>query len=110
LDWESVYGSDLPALRALSAGNAELDSLLHPQLPFRMREVVWAARFEMARTVEDVMARRTRALFLDARAAMEAAPAVATLLTAELKRNESWRDQQVADFSAIARGYICEEC
>jgi len=56
------------------------------------------------------MARRTRALFLDARAAMEAAPAVATLLTAELKRNESWREQQLADFSAIARGYICEEC
>ena len=110
LDWENVYGSDLPAVRALSAGNAELDSLLHPRLPFRKREVVWAARFEMARTVEDVMARRTRALFLDARAAMEAAPAVATLLTAELKRNESWREQQLADFSAIARGYICEEC
>ena len=90
--------------------NAELDALLHPRLPFRMREVVWAARFEMARTVEDVLARRTRALFLDARAAMEAAPAVATLLAAELKRNESWREQQVVDFSAIAKGYICEEC
>ena len=71
---------------------------MHPRLPFRMREVVWAARYEMARTVEDVLARRTRALFLDARAAMEAAPAVATLLAAELKQDESWREKQLADF------------
>ena len=58
---------------------------LHPRLPFKAREVVWAARNEMARTVEDVLARRTRALFLDARAAMEAAPAVARLLAKELE-------------------------
>ena len=106
--WENVYGSDLPAVRALSAENPELDALMHPQLPFRMREVVWAARFEMARTVEDVLARRTRALFLDARAAMEAAPAVATLLAEELKRDESWREKQLAEFAAIAKGYICD--
>ena len=105
--WESVYGSDLPALHALSMGKPELDALMHPRLPFRMREVVWAARFEMARTVEDVLARRTRALFLDARAAMEAAPAVATLLALELKQDESWREKQLADFRAIAKGYIC---
>jgi len=65
--WECVYGSDLPALRALSAEDASLNCLLHPRLPFRLSEVVWAARYEMARTVEDVLARRTRALFLDAR-------------------------------------------
>jgi glycerol-3-phosphate dehydrogenase len=56
----------------------------------------------MARTVEDVLARRTRALFLDARAAMEAAPAVADLLAKELKRDESWREKQLVDFMAIA--------
>jgi glycerol-3-phosphate dehydrogenase len=106
--WENVYGSDLPAVRALSAGNPELDALMHPQLPFRMREVVWAARFEMARTVEDVLARRTRALFLDARAAMEAAPAVAALLAVELNQDESWREKHLAEFAAIAKGYICE--
>ncbi len=108
--WENVYGSDLPAVRALSAENSELDSLMHLRLPFRMREVVWAARYEMARTVEDVLARRTRALFLDARAAMEAAPAVATLLAAELNQDENWREKQIVDFRAIAKGYICEGC
>ena len=108
--WENVYGSDLPILQAISAGNPELNALIHPRLPFRMREVVWAARFEMARTVEDVLARRTRALFLDARAAMEAAPAVATLLAAELQQSENWRLKQLADFQTIAAGYICEGC
>ena len=108
--WESVYGSDLAAVRELASENPALDALLHPRLPFKMREVVWAARHEMARTVEDVLARRTRALFLDARAAIEAAPAVAKLLAAELHQNEAWIEKQLADFSAVAKGYICEEC
>ena len=102
--WESVYGSDLPALRALSVQNSSpqdsnLDALLHPRLPFRLREVVWAARYEMARSVEDVLARRTRALFLDARAAIDAAPVVADILatrTASLRRLEAERS---AEFS-----------
>ena len=109
-DWENVYGSDLPAVRALSAENPTLDAWMHPRLSFRMREVVWAARHEMARTVEDVLARRTRALFLDARAAIEAAPAVATLLAAELKQDKTWRQRQLDEFCALAKGYICEEC
>jgi glycerol-3-phosphate dehydrogenase len=108
--WESVYGSDLAAVRALSRENSELDAPIHLRLPFHMREVVWAARYEMARTLEDVLARRTRALFLDARAAMEAAPAVAKVLAAELKQDETWRDKQIADFLTIAEGYIFDGC
>jgi glycerol-3-phosphate dehydrogenase len=73
-EWEMVYGSDLPQLRALSDEQTDLNELLHPMLPYKRREVVWAARYEMARTVEDVLARRTHALFLNARAAIEAAP------------------------------------
>ncbi len=111
--WECVYGSDLPALRALSLGDpstdAGLDALLHPRLPFRLREVVWAARYEMARTVEDVLARRTRALFLDARAAIEAAPAVARLLACELDRSEAWQANDLASFLETAKGYLYEE-
>ena len=111
--WESVYGSDLPALRALSAQNSSaqhssLDALLHPRLPFRMREVVWAARYEMARTVEDVLARRTRALFLDARAAIEAAPAVADILARELHRCDGWKANDLRGFLETAKGYLYE--
>jgi glycerol-3-phosphate dehydrogenase len=63
----------------------------------------------MARTVEDVLARRTRALFLDARAAIEAAPAVARLLTRELKRSETWKEKDLEDFLGVANGYVYQE-
>jgi glycerol-3-phosphate dehydrogenase len=112
-EWERQYGSDLPLLRELSNGNssqaADLDQLLHSRLPFRRREVIWAARHEMARTVEDVLARRTRALFLDARAAIEMAPAVASLLAAELKRSDAWRARDLESFLSIAQGYLYHE-
>jgi glycerol-3-phosphate dehydrogenase len=106
---ERVYGSDLPLLKKLSEDDPALGALLHPRLPYRLREVVWAARHEMARTVEDVLARRTRALFLDAKAAIEAAPAVADLLAKELGRSEAWRDKDLANFYAVAQGYVYEE-
>jgi glycerol-3-phosphate dehydrogenase len=67
---------------------------------------VWAARFEMARTVEDVLARRTRALFLNARAAIAMAPRVADLLARELGRDQAWRDAQVEAFDEVAQGYL----
>jgi glycerol-3-phosphate dehydrogenase len=104
--WDSVYGSDLPMLQGLSAQDNSLEAFLHPRLPFRVREVVWAARYEMARTVEDVLARRTRALFLDARAAIEAAPTVSTLLAAELQRSEAWRAKDLEGFLTVAKGYL----
>jgi glycerol-3-phosphate dehydrogenase len=103
---ERVYGSDLPMIQQLSVDDPTLDALLHPRLPYRLREVVWAARYEMARTVEDVLARRTRALFLDARAAMEAAPAVADLLAKELGRSEAWRGKDLESFLTVAQGYV----
>jgi len=108
-EWERVYGSDLPMLQELSAETPGLNALVHPRLPFKAREVVWAARHEMARTVEDVLARRTRALFLDARAAMEAAPAVADLLAAELHRTEEWKAKDLAAFLDTAKGYLYHE-
>ena len=107
--WERVYGSDLPILQALSSENAVLDALLHPRLPFLRREVVWSARHEMARTVEDVLARRTRALFMDARAAIEAAPVVANLLARELHRSEEWKAKDLASFVELAKGYVYRE-
>jgi glycerol-3-phosphate dehydrogenase len=63
----------------------------------------------MARTVEDVLARRTHALFLNARAAMEAAPVVAKLLGRELKRSEAWIAQDLERFLATAKGYVYAE-
>jgi glycerol-3-phosphate dehydrogenase len=108
-DWERVYGSDLPQVRALAQEDSNLSALLHPRLPFRGYEVVWAARHEMARTVEDVLARRTRALFMDARAAIEAAPQVARLLAAELRKSDSCREKDLVDFVELAKGYLYQQ-
>lgn len=105
---DRVYGSDLPQLEQLSQREASLNELVHPRLPYRMREVVWAARHEMARTVEDVLARRMRALFLDARAAIEAAPRVADVLARELRRSEEWKVRDLKAFYAVANGYVYE--
>jgi glycerol-3-phosphate dehydrogenase len=78
---------------------------LHPDLPYRPSDVTHAVRSEMARTVEDVLARRTRALFLNARAAIAVAPAVAGILAAEVNRDVSWQEEQVRSFTELARGY-----
>lgn len=87
----AIYGADAPALRRLFAEVEHGDEPLHPRLPYRRGEVVWAVRHEMARTVEDVLARRTRAPLLDARASLEAAPLVAGVMAAEPGRDAAWQ-------------------
>jgi len=100
-----VYGADAEKIRVLAHQSSELAQQLHPDLPYIAAEVVWAARVEMARTVEDVLARRTRALFLDAHAAIAMAPEVARLLAAELGNDETWAANQVAKFNRLAAQY-----
>jgi glycerol-3-phosphate dehydrogenase len=101
----AVYGSDAPAIRRLAREKPELERRLHPELPYLVAEVVWAARAEMARTVDDVLARRTRALCLNAQAALEMAPAVAALLAGELNRDAAWQAGQIQEFTAVAKHY-----
>jgi glycerol-3-phosphate dehydrogenase len=101
----AFYGTDAPAINALIAADPALGQKLDAALPYVAAEVVWAARKEMARTVEDVLARRTRALFLNAKAAMRMAPRVAELLAKELNHDTAWRAQQIAAFAEVARGY-----
>lgn len=103
--WQ-VYGSDAPALERLLEENPTWREALHPALPYCKGEVVWAVRNEWARTVEDVLARRTRALQLDARASIAAAPAVAELMACELGKDRAWQESQVAGFCELARGYL----
>ncbi len=103
-DWTD-YGTDARSLARLAAGRSGWDEPLHLNLPYRACEVIWAARHEMARTVEDVLARRTRALFLDARASVEIAPRVAGLLAEELGKDEGWQRSQVEVYRELARGY-----
>jgi glycerol-3-phosphate dehydrogenase len=101
----SVYGSDALAIQELMREKPALGAPLHADLPYNGAEVVWAARHEMARTVEDVLARRTRALFLNARAAVAMAPEVARLMAGELEWDSSRQADEVAAFSTLAKGY-----
>ncbi len=101
----SLYGSAAPEVDAIAAAEPSLDEPMHPRLPYRWAEVVHAARNEMARTVEDVLARRTRALTLDAAAAAECAGTAARLLAAELGRDEAWCQEQEAAFCELAARY-----
>jgi glycerol-3-phosphate dehydrogenase len=101
-----VYGADAPAIQELVRKEPGLAEKLHPELPYIGAEVVWAVHQEMARTVEDVLSRRTRALLLGARASIEAAPRVAELMARELKRDENWQKQTIRDFQEVAQGYL----
>ena len=91
---------------ALVEERPELGGLIHPALDYTPADVVRSVRREMARTVEDVLARRTRALVLDAKASIEAAPEVARWMARELGRDPDWVAAQVAAYTALARGYV----
>ena len=104
-DWLRVYGSDAPGVLAVCAEAPEWGLPMHPALPYPLGVAAHAARHEMARCTEDVLARRTRALFLDARAAAQCAPAVAAVLAMELQRDSAWAAQDAATFQQLALGY-----
>jgi glycerol-3-phosphate dehydrogenase len=101
-----VYGRDATELRKLIQSDPSFAQSISARLEFQKGEVIWHVRHEMARTVEDVLARRTRALLLDAKAALKAAPAVAQLMAEELGRDEKWRKRTVDDFESVARMHI----
>ena len=102
----SVYGSDAYEIRKLIEADASLSEPLYAALPYIKAEVIWAVRQEMARTVEDVLARRTRALFLNARGALAMSPAVASLMASELGWDEATRTKQLAKFHDVASNYV----
>ncbi|NNE36656.1 MAG: glycerol-3-phosphate dehydrogenase/oxidase [Rhodothermales bacterium] len=106
IDHLSVYGTDTEAINSLIAERAELGELIAEGLPYSAAEVVWAARYEMARTVEDVLARRTRCLFLNAGSSITAAPKVAKILSDELGRDRHWQESQVTNYEKVARRYL----
>jgi glycerol-3-phosphate dehydrogenase len=101
-----MYGSDAAEVQAFLDEDPAHGGALHARLPYHCGQITWAARNEMARTLEDALSRRTRALLLDARDSIEAAPRAAALLAAELHRDQAWIDAQVAEYTALATGYL----
>lgn len=103
-----IYGADAVEIRELIDENSELGKRLHPELPYRKAEIVWFCRNEMVQTVEDILARRTRALFLNARAAIEIAPQIADILIEELKIEftDIWREENLGNFYKTAENFL----
>jgi glycerol-3-phosphate dehydrogenase len=100
------YGSDASKIGELIRERPELAESLHPALAINGAQVVWAVRHEMARTLDDVLARRTRALYLNSRAAIAMAPAVVRLMARESGRDESWQQRQLREFGQVAAGFV----
>jgi glycerol-3-phosphate dehydrogenase len=101
----SRYGTDAAAIEDLCRADATLTHLLDHALPYTLGEVVYAVRQEMARTIEDVLSRRTRALLLDAGAALRAAPVVARTMAAELGYSADWISGQLTRFHNLAHEF-----
>jgi glycerol-3-phosphate dehydrogenase len=100
-----MYGADAPAIEALMRSEPELAEPLDAELPYVAAQVAWAARHEMARTLDDVLSRRMRALILNSGAALRMAPRAAAILARELGRDDAWRDAQIKEFAIVAEGY-----
>lgn len=104
----STYGTDAKEIRKIFKEKKGWGTRLHSSLPYLWAEVVWCIRNEMARTVEDVLARRTRCLFLHAKQSIFLAPHIARLLAEELHRDIHWEHQQIQDYTRLAEQYCVE--
>jgi glycerol-3-phosphate dehydrogenase len=102
----SFYGIDKKEIKDLMAANSQWCEPLSPESDINGAQVVWAVRNEMARTVEDVLARRTRILFINAKVACDMAPKVAELMAKELRQAEEWQQEQINSFRELAKGYL----
>jgi glycerol-3-phosphate dehydrogenase len=100
------YGSDAVHIKRLCEEDQTLSELIHPSLPNIKAEIVWALRYEMAMHAEDILARRTRLLFLDAQAAIDSVNIVASVMAKEMNKDNDWIQQQINDFTALAKQYL----
>ncbi|MFV0604926.1 MAG: FAD-dependent oxidoreductase [Niabella sp.] len=98
------YGSDAEKIKTKMNGNAE--NWLSKSLKIHEKQVIWAVEHEMARTVEDVLARRTRALLLDARESIIICPQVAKIMADVLGKDVSWVKNEVEDYTNLAKQYL----
>lgn len=105
-DWTNplhVYGTDIDKITMINeAGNKSLSDELH----LSENQIIWSVRQEMAMTVEDVLARRSRALFLNAKASLTLAPKVARIMAKEAGYNQKWIDHQIQQFNQLTENYL----
>ncbi|MFH0843361.1 MAG: glycerol-3-phosphate dehydrogenase/oxidase [Bacteroidota bacterium] len=101
-----IYGSKAAEIEKLMCGEPSMEEQLAPDLPYTKAEIVWICRNEMPRTLEDMLARRTRALVLDVKASLKIAPAVADIMAEELHHDSRWKEQQIEDYKRLTLNYL----
>ncbi|MES2799027.1 MAG: glycerol-3-phosphate dehydrogenase/oxidase [Bacteroidota bacterium] len=100
------YGSDQAKIQQLQDSNSELGKKIHPNYDYTFAQVLWAMENEMAETVEDILARRIRLLFLDTQSAIDSVARVAEFMANHLGKNENWAKEQTAQFLSTAKNYL----
>ncbi len=101
-----IYGTGAAEIEKMITNQPSLGLELNPKLPYTRAEIIWICRNEMPQTIEDVLARRTRALFLDARASVEIAPEVAGLMAKELGFGKYWQSNQLNEYNKLVTNYL----
>jgi glycerol-3-phosphate dehydrogenase len=101
-----IYGTEREKINQIIAENALFKEKIHPKLPYLLAEIIFACKEEMAETLEDVLARRTRALFFNAKAAIEVADMVVDIMAIEKKKSDNWKKKQLQNFNKIAKNYL----
>jgi glycerol-3-phosphate dehydrogenase len=101
-----IYGNQASEIEKMIIDQPDLGELIDQRLPYTKAEIVWICKNEMPRTLEDVLARRTRSLFLDVRASVEAGPVVADLMAKELGFNKAWKEKQITDYTKLTANYL----
>lgn len=101
-----IYGSDKKEILEIAESHPELGEKLHPDFPQIKAEVIWAVKNEMAINISDILARRLRILFLNAKIAIELAPEIGKLMAKELDKDQKWIDAQVNNFVGLAQRYL----
>jgi len=101
-----IYGNKAVEIEEMMCEKPSLRELMNPLLPYTRAEIIWICRNEMPRTLEDMLARRTRSLFLDVRASITIAPVVADIMAEELRYDDKWKDQQLEEYNKLTINYL----
>jgi glycerol-3-phosphate dehydrogenase len=104
----SVYGQDRSRIEDIGHKTFGTDRYLSKSLGIEKAQVIWAVREEMARTLEDVLARRTRALFLDAKESLRIAPEAARIMASESDLDPQWIQNQLDQYNLLAGRFLID--
>jgi glycerol-3-phosphate dehydrogenase len=101
-----IYGDQSSEIEQMIRENPDLGVPIDPRLPYTRAEAVWICRNEMPLNLDDLLARRFRALFLNARASADIAPETAEIMADEMGHDDIWKEKQVASFRQLVKNYI----